>query len=129
MKISIGINGYKQYKDLQKRERFCIESLLKCKNNDISLFNIVYDNESVSYEGINTLQKLTKTSDDIIRHHFAHEGLTTEYNLRKQEIDNNTKKIPSVKEIFDVLCETDCDYFLFLNNCSIAIFWWSNGGR
>jgi hypothetical protein len=35
--ISIGINGYKEYKDLEKRERFCIESLLKCKKEHLAL--------------------------------------------------------------------------------------------
>jgi hypothetical protein len=116
MKISIGINGYKEYKDLEKREKFCIESLLKCKKENINFYNVIFENENIVYDHFTTLNQLSKTSDDIIRSHFSHGGLTNEYNLRKNEIDNNTKKLPSVKEIFDVLSSTDCDYFLFLNN-------------
>jgi hypothetical protein len=116
MKISIGINGYKNYNDLEKREKFCIDSLLKIKNENITLYNICFENENISYKNFTTLNKLTKKSNELIHDYFQHEGLTNEYNLRKQEIDNNTKVLPSVKEIFDVLASTDCDYFLFLNN-------------
>lgn len=116
MKISIGINGYKDYKALEKRERFCIESLKKCKTEDIQLYNVCYEEEDIQYKDFITLNKLTKKSNKIIYNYFQHEGLVKEYNLRKQEIDNNEKELPTVKEIFDVLAATDCDYFLFLNN-------------
>ena len=116
MKISIGINGYKDFKDLEKREKFCIESLLKNSNNEIKLYNVCFDNEEIKYDRFQTLNKLTKKSNKIIFDYFQHEGLSNEYNLRKNEIDNNDKELPSVKEIFDVLASTDCDYFLFLNN-------------
>lgn len=118
MKISIGINGYKQYKDLEKRERFCIESLLKIKNKtpDIKLYNVCFQEENITYEEFTTLNKLTIKSNELIKEYFKHEGLQKEYQLRKDEIDNNKKELPSVKEIFDVLADTDCDYFLFLNN-------------
>ena len=44
MKIAIGINGFKKYEDLEKRERFCIESLLKIKskNPNIELYKICF---------------------------------------------------------------------------------------
>ena len=116
MKISIGINGFKKYEDLEKRERFCIDSLLKIKQDSVTLYNICFNNENIKYRNFTTLNKLTKKSNKIIHEYFQHEGLTNEYNLRKQEIDNNNKELPSVKEIFDVLASTDCDYFLFLNN-------------
>ena len=118
MKISIGINGYKQYKDLEKREKFCIESILKCKNsnNNIKPYNICFTEEDVKYESFETLNQLRLSSDIIINEYFSQGGLKNEYDLRKNEINNNNKKIPSVKEIFDVLSHTDCEYFLFLNN-------------
>jgi hypothetical protein len=116
MKISIGINGYKEYKDIEKRERFCIESLLKNKKENIKLYNLCFTDENVKYESFETLNQLCLYSNNVIKNYFSHEGLTQEYQQRKEEIDNNNKKLPSVKEIFDVLSHTDCDYFLFLNN-------------
>lgn len=116
MKISVGINGYKNIESLEKRERFCIDSLNKCKTSQIKLFNVCFENEVVNYENFTTLNKLTKKSNKFIFDYFQHEGLTKEYLLRKEEIDNNEKELPSVKEIFDVLSNTDCDYFLFTNN-------------
>jgi hypothetical protein len=116
MKISIGINGFKKYEDLEKRERFCIDALLKIKQDNVTLYNICFNDENIVYKNFSTLNSLTKKSNKLIHEYFQHEGLTNEYNLRKQEIDNNNNELPSVKEIFDVLASTDCDYFLFLNN-------------
>jgi hypothetical protein len=116
MKISIGINGFKKYEDLEKRERFCIDALLKIKQDNVTLYNVCFNDENIGYKNFTTLNKLTKKSNKLIHEYFQHEGLTNEYNLRKQEIINNNKELPSVKEIFDVLASTDCDYFLFLNN-------------
>ena len=116
MKISIGINGYKNHNNLEKRERFCIESLIKCKTENVQLYNVCYEEENIQYKDFITLNKLKKKSNKIIYNYFQHEGLVKEYSLRKQEIDNNSKELPSVKEIFDALAATDCDYFLFLNN-------------
>lgn len=118
MKIAIGINGFKKYENLEKRERFCIESILKIKSKtpNIELYNVCFQDENISYDGFITLNKLTIKSNELIKEYFKHEGLQKEYQLRKNEIDNNKKELPSVKEIFDVLADTDCDYFLFLNN-------------
>jgi hypothetical protein len=118
MKISIGINGYKDYNVLEKRERLCIDSLLKLKNknSNIELYNVCFDNENILYDNFTTLSKLKIRSNKLIYDYFQHDGLKNEYELRKSEIDNNKKELPSVKEIFDVLANTDCDYFLFLNN-------------
>ena len=118
MKIAIGINGFKKYEDLKKRECFCIESLLKIKskNPNIELYNVCFQEENISYDGFTTLNKLIVKSNELIREYFKHEGLQKEYQLRKDEIDNNKKELPSIKEIFDILADTDCDYFLFLNN-------------
>jgi hypothetical protein len=116
MKISIGINGFKNYESLEKREKFCIDALLKIKQDNITLYNVCFDNENIEYKNFTTLNKLTKRSNKLIHEYFQHDGLTNEYCLRKHEIDNNNKELPSVKEIFDVLASTDCEYFLFLNN-------------
>jgi len=119
MKISIGINGYKPFSCLEKREKFCIESLLrlKKKHDNITLYNVCYESdEDVNYEGLTTLCQLEKKSCKIIKEYFQHEGLQKEYTLKQNQIDSNTTSIPSVKELFDVLAATDCDYFMFLNN-------------
>jgi len=118
MKIAIGINGFKAYNSLEKREKFCIDSLVKIKknNNNIILYNVCFENENTAYNHFITLNNLTVRSNKLIHDYFQHEGLTNEYNIKKQEIDSNKKELSSVKEIFDVLASTDCDYFLFLNN-------------
>lgn len=118
MKITIGINGFKEYNSLEKREKFCIDSLLKIKNKNtnIELYNVCFDSENVTYDNFTTLNKLKVRSNKLIHNYFQHDGLTNEYNLRKDDIDNNQRELPSVKEIFDILASTDCDYFLFLNN-------------
>jgi len=118
MKIAIGINGFKKYEELVKREKLCIESLHKVKNKftNIELYNICFKNENIHYKEFKTLNVLEKKSNEVILSHFLQEGLHKEYNLRKSEIDTNKKELPIVNEIFDVLANTDCDYFLFLNN-------------
>ena len=118
MKISIGINGVKPYDKLKKYEKFCIDSLIKIKNKNINieLYNICFDNENIKYNNFTTLNKLKLRSNKLIYDYFQHEGLASEYFSRKSEIDNNKHECSSVKEIFNALAETDCDYFLFLNN-------------
>lgn len=118
MKIAIGINGFKAYDSLEKREKFCIDSLVKIKNKNtnIDLYNVCFEDENISYDHFTKLNNLTVRSNKLIHDYFQHDGLTNEYNIRKEEIDSNKKELPSVKEIFDVLASTDCDYFLFLNN-------------
>jgi len=118
MKISVGINGFKEYSNLEKREKFCIESLLKFKNSNknVELYNICFKEENIKYDNFTTLNKLTKKSDNLIREYYNKNNRENDYYSRQSEIDNNTKHLPSVKEIFDVLASTDCDYFLFLNN-------------
>jgi len=88
MKISIGINGYKQESDLLPREKFCIDSLKICKqkNNNIELFLIKNKKDDINYEDFSTL-----------------------------EIEHSTR-YPFVNDLFDSLEKTDCDLFCFLNN-------------
>ena len=118
MKIVIGINGFKEFANLEKREKFCIESLIRFKNTNknVELYNICFKEENIIYDNFTTLNKLTKKSDDLIRNYYNKNNREKDYYSRQAEIDNNTKHLPSVKEIFDVLASTDCDYFLFLNN-------------
>ena len=120
MKISVGIYGYKPYESLEKREKLCIQSLKKIKNNKqkikINLYNLNFLDQNISYDGFTTLKKLTKKSCDVIREYFTHEGLQKEYQLRKKEIDENSFVLPTIKEMFDTLATTDCDYVLLLNN-------------
>lgn len=88
MKISIGINGFKNETELLHRERLCLESLKICKtkNNNIELFLIKNKQDNIVYENFNTL-----------------------------EVEHNTK-YPLVNKLFDSLSSTDCDLFIFLNN-------------
>jgi hypothetical protein len=89
MKISIGINGYKSYDKLEKREQLCIDSLLKFKSKreNVELYNICYEHENINYNGFKTIFMPFK---------------------------NN--KLPFVCDILDTLSKTECDIFLFMNN-------------
>jgi hypothetical protein len=90
MKISIGINGFKKYEDLEKREKFCLESLKICQQKqskfNINLFLIKNKKDDITYEGFKTIN-----------------------------IQHDTK-YPFVNDILNVLSETDCDLFCFLNS-------------
>lgn len=88
MKIGIGINSHKNFKDLVDREKFCIESLLTCKkkNSNITLYNIISDKDNIEFENFKTL----KISQD--------------------------KKFPYVNKLIDALANTDNDIIIFLNN-------------
>jgi hypothetical protein len=88
MKISIGINGYKKWEDLENREKFCIESLKICqgKNSNVELFLLKDNNEDISYEGFKTLN-----------------------------IDSKSK-YPLVNDLIDALAKTEGDLICILNN-------------
>ena len=119
MNISIGINSFKHENNLNSREKNCLDSLKKVKelsNHNISLYNISFVDDNIEYKDFQPLSKLKLSSDKVIKEYFKHEGLQNEYNLKKNDIDNNTKKLPIINEILDILSETDCDYFLFLNS-------------
>lgn len=118
MKFSIGINGYKNYNTLEKREKFCVDSLCKLKDKipDITLYNICFTDENIKYDNFVTLNHLTQKSNIVIQNHYREKNRKEEYLLKQKEIDSNNKELPIIKEIFDVLANTDCDYFIFLNN-------------
>lgn len=116
MKFSIGINGYKEYKDLESREKLCLDSLIKIKKQiqNINLYNICFTDENITYKDFKTLNTLALKSNEVIKNFFQNNEQL--YLARQNEIDSNTKQLPIVKEIFDTLANTDCDYFVFLNN-------------
>lgn len=118
MKISIGINGFKPFDKLNKREIFCVESLHKLKNkfSNINLYLVTFEEDKIQYPKFTTLNKLKKNSIEIIQNYFKTTPLPQQYNDRQEDIKNNTRKMPIVNEIFDVLSKTDCDYFIFLNS-------------
>lgn len=94
MNISIGINIFKDY----KRQDFCIEVLNKLvtRYNNISLYNITFEDEKNYTLGFNHLPLLKRKAKDII--------------------NNSISEKPIAKDFFDALATTNCDYFLFLNS-------------
>ena len=66
MNISIGINSFKQEKDLDSREKNCLESIKKVKElskHNISLYNISFEEEDIKYKDFESLTKLKLSSD------------------------------------------------------------------
>lgn len=95
MKIAIGINTFKPFCNFNKREIMCYDSLIYIKNkmsNIITLFNILYKQDDFKLEEFNNIKCLDNT------------------------FKNENKQLPYVNDIFDVLAQTDCDYFVFINN-------------
>lgn len=88
MKIGIAINSFKQEKDLNNREKFCIESLRKCKlkNSNVTLYNVINENDDINFDDFETLK-------------IGHD-----------------KKYPFVNHIIDAVSETDNELIVFLNN-------------
>lgn len=118
MKIAIGINAYKPYDQLLKRELFCVESLrkLKKKFSNIDLYLITFEEDNIHYKDFKTINKLKKKSNQLIKEYFCQDWLSKEYNSRKKDIDENKREMPIVNEIFDVMSDLDSDYFLFTNS-------------
>lgn len=95
MKISIGINSYKPFINFNNREKMCYDSLVKIKEKkpqNVQLYNVLYTDEDFNLEHFNNINKLTE--------HFI----------------SGNKKLPYINNIFNALSETDCDYFIFINN-------------
>jgi len=93
-KISIGINVFKEYTSFNNREKMCYDSLLKLKNieNNINLYSISQQNTQIEIPEFTSLPKL------------------------KTSFLDDDKTLPYVNEIFDVLSDTECDYFIFINS-------------
>jgi hypothetical protein len=98
MKLAIGINIFKKY-DRQDR---CIETLIKLSEefDEISLYNITYKDEVSEHSQFIHLPFLTKEAKDVV--------------------ENGKNNIPIAKELFDILSQQECDYFMFLNSDVLA---------
>lgn len=93
MKISIGINTYKPYEELTPRQQHCVYFLRTNAPSNVTLYNI--DTKPNSFERFKHLQ-LERTSKDIV--------------------PNSTKELAMSKDIFNILSQTDCEYFAYLND-------------
>ena len=96
MKLIFGINTYKDPSDLNVRQKLCIKSLKKICSENNSIVNLQFNSDSFEYKDFNKTLKLQQSSQDYISH--------------------SSYKFPIVSEIFDVLSNEDCDYFVFLND-------------
>lgn len=88
MKIAIAINSFKQENDLFEREKFCLESLRKCKekNSNVTLYNVINENDDIEFNGFKTIK---------IKH---------------------DKKYPYINDILNAISNTGNDLIVFLNN-------------
>ena len=97
MKISIGINTFKNESDLNNREKMCVvalHKLVKLFPNNVEIVNLTFEDETfANLKGFKNLHCLKQIPSNI-----------------------TNKKIPFVNEIFDNLTELNTDYFLFINN-------------
>ena len=94
MKIAIGTNYFKTY-DRQTRAQECLREL-KRRHSEISLYDVQFADEfSGHIDDFENLPLLTRSSKDV----------TT-----------GKKKLPFVNDVFNVLSETDADYFVFTNS-------------
>jgi hypothetical protein len=93
MKISIGINIHGSY----RRQDQCIFVLkkLKQKYENIKLYNITFQHDLNMEKEFIHLPFLRK---------------------KAKNVTNSTSNKPIAKEFFDILSDTECDYFLFLNS-------------
>lgn len=94
MKIAIGINIFGSY----KRQDQCVEVLNKLANkyNNISLYNITFEDEKNSNLEFNHLPFLKRKAKNVIK--------------------NSVSEKPVSKDFFDILSKVDCDYFIFMNS-------------
>tara|TARA_E500000318_G_scaffold18759_1_gene19573 strand:+ start:3224 stop:3994 length:771 start_codon:yes stop_codon:yes gene_type:complete len=88
MKIAIGINSFKDEKNLSKREQLCLESLRKCKNKNpnVTLYNVISDEDDINFSDFKTLK-------------IPQKG-----------------KYPFVNDLLNCLSKTDNDLIVFINN-------------
>jgi hypothetical protein len=94
MKLSIGINIFGSF----KRQDQCIDVLnkLASKYIEIELYNITYETDINYSLGFKHLPVLKRKAKDLI---FG-----------------STSEKPIVSDFFNVLADTNCDYFIFLNS-------------
>jgi len=94
--IAIGINIFGD----SKRQQLCIDSLLRLrdKHKNIKLYNI---------------QQAQIKNIDI---HSSFETIYDSGRVAANQIEGCTMQMPMVRDFFDILSETQCDYFVFLNS-------------
>lgn len=94
MKLSIGINIFNQ----NERQNIAVECLkrLKQKNSNIEVYNISYKDELQEVSEFKSLPILGESSSTLT--------------------GNEMVKKPIANEFFNILSNTECDYFLFLNS-------------
>jgi len=92
-KILIGTNVHGKY----HRQNLCIDSLhrLKQKNSNVEICLVQEPEDIINYDNIQVLPKLKRNSSHILK---------------------TDKKLPFVNDIFDVLCDSSQDYFIFCNS-------------
>lgn len=92
MKIIIGTNTFGNY----HRQNVAIDSLVHLKKTfDLQLFDVQFEGNTQHDNRLETLNTLSRSS-----------------------LDHTTgsKQLPFVNDIFNVLCDQDCDYFIFCNS-------------
>jgi hypothetical protein len=71
--------------------------MLAGKYPEVALFNVQFEDDPHNdIDGISSLHKLSRSARDVIQ--------------------PDCRKLPFVRDIFDVLSDTDCDYFVFVNS-------------
>ena len=118
MKIVLASNYYKRDNEFNKRQKLSIQSFLKIKEKfpeNVELVNLAFEDEQVDIEGFKTYNQLQRSSKEIIKDYFVNFIRECDENLTKR-IEECKTKLPSVYEIFTILSQLDCDYFLFVND-------------
>lgn len=94
MKISFGINIFGSF----KRQDLCIASLIRVSNKfeSVKLYNIQLEGDSYENAHFETLRYPIRVAKDVV--------------------PGATMNMPMVKDFFDALACTDCDYFAFTNS-------------
>lgn len=97
MKISIGTNyfGQNERQDIARQTHAIVQK----KHPNVKMYNIQFADDTENWNpesSIENLHAFKRSSKDIL----------PEYD----------KKLPFVKEAFDVLASTDCDYFVYINS-------------
>lgn len=97
MKISIGTNyfGENERQNIARQTH----SIIQKKHSNVKMYNIQFEDESESWNPDDTIENIhayKRSSKDIL----------PDYN----------KKLPFVKDGFDILAKTDCDYFVYINS-------------
>ena len=97
MKISIGTNyfGENERQDIARQTH----SIIQKKHPNVKMYNIQFEDEEENWNPDNTIENI---------HAFKRSS--------KNILPDYDKKLPFVKDAFDILAETDCDAFVYINS-------------